>query len=228
MAKKSLPLIFVLIFNLWLIRILNGSILIGILIVLTTIFLYYKKLVPSFIFLLLLIFFQYKTSSINPLTYLNEQEKTLQIQRMHGYPSKFARWANWLEARPEALVFYKLEANLKEAADPNLYFFANHPRERVGVVEYEKFPYLLLPFFIIGIFSAEKEKLKYLLLSLTPLILISLIGNTNSFGPFSLFPFVAANISSGLMRVFENKAKFLIFAVVFGLIFIQTIAYATY
>lgn len=234
-SKKYLPLIFVLVFNLWIVKIFNYNLFIAIAVILGTFFVYHtiqsfskRSFYISAIFIFILLFLQYKTSSINSLVFLNENEKIEQQQRMRGYPRSLYRFANWLEQRKEALVFYKIEENLSEVVDPNLYFFANHPRERIGVVEYEKFPYILLPFLILGIFSLKKSNLKVLLLSLSPIFLILLIGNSNPIGPFSLFPFFAAHITKGLEPVFKNKRYFAVFILIFALVLIQTISYETY
>ena len=164
-SKKIPPLLFVLILNLWLFKIFTYSMVIGITVIMASISVYLsiyegkkRYYYISTIFISILLIFQYKTSSINPLTFLNENEKIEQQERMRGYPRHFYRFANWLEQRKEALIFYKLQENFFEVMDPNLYFFANHPRERVGVVEYEKFPYIFLPFLVIGLLSLEKIK----------------------------------------------------------------------
>lgn len=237
MLKKFSPLIFVIIFNLWIWKIFNFNFLIGITVILTTVSLYYKKLTLTILFFILILFLQYKTSSINSLTFLNGDEKIVQEQKMHGYPPVYISLgtkkvyipvSNWLEARPEILIFYKLQTNISEVVDPNLYFFANHPRERAGLKEYEMFPYILIPFFIFGISKTEKKDLKFLLLSISPLILLSLIGNSNKAGPFSLFPFVANSVSVGLYPIFSNKKYLVIFLIIFTLVFIQVLSYAKY
>lgn len=226
--KKLIPLIFVLIFNLWIWKILSFSVPIAVLVILASVSLYYKKFGLSLLLIILLLFFQYKTSSKNSLTFLNDNEKLQQQIRLRGYPPSKIPIANWLENRPEALIFYKLEANLSEVVDPNLYFFANHPRERIGVIEYEKLPYILLPFFILGILSIKKRDLKTLLLSISPFILISVIGNSNPAGPFSLFPFLTSFTAIGLVPIFDKRKYLFPFLTLFTLVFIQTIAYAKY
>jgi hypothetical protein len=233
--RKILPLIFVLIFNLWLVRIFRFNVFIGIAAIIGSVFIYLsiqrgtnKYLYFSGFCIFVLMFFQYKTSSVNSLVFLNENEKIEQQQRMRGYPKSLYRFANWLEQRKEALIFYKIEENFSEIADPNLYFLANHPRERIGIVEYEKMPYIFLPFFIIGILSINKTGVNILLLSISPVILLSLIGNSNPIGPFSLFPLLVAYIAKGLEPVFKNKKYFIAFILIFCLVFIQTVSYATF
>lgn len=92
--------------------------------------------------------------------------------------------------------------NFVEAIDPNLYFFANHPRERVGIPEFEKFFFFFLPFFVLGFFNlVRKWPLSLWLLALAaPLFLTSLTGHQNFFGPFSIFPFITAAVTAGFFR----------------------------
>lgn len=245
--KKWAVLVFILIANLWIWKMFSTNPIVAIATIFTTIALYLSVISNKRNFFILfaaamaiLLLIEWKTSSTNSLTYLNENEKMLLTERMHAYPPvgvNFAGrtlWipaANWLEQRKEILVFYKLKANLSELVDPNLYFYANHPRERVGVIEYEKFPYILLPIFVVGIFAFRKKDIKSAILGLSPLVLNSIIGNSNPSGPFALFPIVAVTISLGTITVLPIliKKKLLIPAVIiFTLVFIQTISYAKY
>ncbi len=54
----------------------------------------------------------------------------------------------YLENKP-LYIFHKFEQNLLRTLDVNLYFFGNHPRERAGISEFEKFSFLFLAFFIL-------------------------------------------------------------------------------
>lgn len=244
MFKKFLPLLFVFVFNFWLWKILSFNIALGLVIVLASIFLwleiqenkkfYFYTLIVLFG---LLLFFQWKTSFKTSLIYRNDNEKVIQQEWLKAYPPIYIKiagktiWipiAHWLEQRKESMVFYKIEENFSEVIDPNLFFFANHPRERVGVIEFEKFPYILLPIFIVGLFSIKKKNLKDLLLGLSPIVLISFIGNSNPIGPFALFPLFAAVISIGLAPIFSKKQFLIPFIAVFILVFIQIFAYAKY
>ncbi len=233
--RNFFPLIFVVIFNLWLIKIFWYGVSIGMVVFLASVAVYLsvqtgikKYFYIAAFFIFLLIIFQYNISLKVPLVFLNEYQKIEQRQRMRGYPRELYRFANWLEQRKEAVIFYKIEDNFSEVVDPNLYFFSNHPRERVGVVEYEKFPYILLPFFVIGILSIKKSGLNILLLSISPLILLSLIGDSSPIGPFSLFPFLAVYTAIGLEPIFKNRKYLIAFLLIFSLVFIQTVSYATY
>lgn len=207
-----------LLLNLWIWKIVSVSLLIGLVVILTTIF-RVKKIGIFLLFLLL--FFQVKTTNRVPLTHLSEDEIVRQIQRMREYDNP--RIAHILEERPEALVFFRIQNNLSQLVDPNFYFFANHPRERAGINEFEKFPYLLIPFFIYGFYKLVRKKEYFFLIFylFLPLLVLSLIGLNNPLGPFSLFPFILATS-------YEGFIKKPIFAGIYVLFFLQVLAYALY
>lgn len=241
MKRKSLALIFVLAFNFWIWKIFALNIFAGTITLLTTIFLWAdieerndKYFYLAAFFLVLLVFFQYRTSSINSLTFLNTSEKVNQQLRLRAYPPVSIKilgktiWiplANWFELRPETVAVYKLGDNLGENLDPNLFFFANHPRERVGVREFEKFPYILLLPFVIGLLSFKKKYTRDVVLSLSPLVLLAIIGNSNPAGPFVLFPFIAITTALGLVPIFAKKKYAIIFLIAFVLVFLQVASY---
>lgn len=248
MFSMIIPIIFPLTFNFWLGKIYMFDSTLCILVIVTSMVFWValnsnklKYLLLSVVLMAILLTVQWYTSAKTSLTYLTEQEKVTQIQHLHAYPPlkitimRKIIWipaANWLELRPEAVIFYKIKANFSEIVDPNLYFFANHPRERVGVVEFEKFPYIFLPAFLIGLFSFKHRHLLLLSISLSPILLNSLIGNSHPAGPFNLFPFFAITIALGLVvitpYILKRKVLILPTLLLFFLIFIQTLAYVRY
>jgi hypothetical protein len=117
--------------------------------------------------------------------------------------------AHWLEQRPETLSLYRIQSNLKEVLSPNYYFFANHPNERVGVREHEKFPYLLLPFFILGLFSLDYRKNKAVIafFIFAPILLVALAGTYFDIEPISLYPVIAVSSVLGIEHGWKRIAK---------------------
>ncbi len=236
----------ILLSNIWIWKIFQFNLFIAIVCLLSSWFLYRsitdKKINKILlVFLLILVFFQIKTTNVSPLTELTQQEKLLQIQRMKEYPPVHFKilnkdiWipaAHWLEERGETLSLYRIEKNLTDAVSLNLYFFANHPNERVGVKEFEKFPYILLPFFAIGFLGLDYKKNFWLVFSslVLPLIVIAFIGQNNPTGPFSLFPFIATASFLGIKYAYERlkKYKYLstgLFLFMYTLVLLQTILY---
>ncbi len=252
MVSSNLLLFFVLVFNLWIWRVVEFNIFIGLLLVASTVLLWLlikEKSKNSFLFLILffvLVAFQWQTTDRISLTNLTNDEQRLQQVRLRAHPPVYFKigdktiWiptGNWFELRKEAVAFYKIQANFADMIDPNLYFFANHPRERVGVKEFEKFPYLLLPAFIIGILSLTIKELKKLWPVLIPFVLISFIGNNNPYGPFSLFPFLAVITAKGVENIlikvnklprFPRRIVIPLSLFIFILVFVQVISYAKF
>lgn len=208
----------------------------------------YKKHL-SCIFLIsfiILLYSQMATTKAGSLTVLNNDQIRIKDMRLKSYPPVYIKigtktiWipiAHWFEERKETIAFFRIQKNLSENLDPNLYFFANHPRERIGYKEFDKFPYIFIPFFILGIIESVKLKNRNILyFSLfAPLLLTSIIGNVNPMGPFSLFPFFSINIALGLRYITEKyrdlnllaKKLGVLFFIIFTLfIFIQMIIYA--
>ena len=256
MPRLSLYFIFVLYANLWIWRIFSYNFFLGLLSLFTSALLCLclrsqksgnLKVLLLFSYALLLLF-QWQTTSISSLTQLDNDQKRIQQMRLNEYPPVSIRFRNktiwipiahWFEGRKETIAAFRIQNNFSENIDPMLYFFANHPRERVGIEEFEKFPYILFPFFLVGIFYLSKKlKISILLTSLLfPIALISIIGSKDNLGPFSLFPFISVATSAGLAETHrwvklllqKNYQKVLIaFAIVFILVFLQIASYAKY
>lgn len=133
--------------------------------------------------------FQYQTTKPTNYRELSEMEKIAQLRRMNEYPPSAYRLANLIEARPEAVVYFKLEKNFLAIFDlPLLFTTYLNP--------------LLLPFFLLGFFELIKIHPKQILfISSLPVVLLTLIGHENSRGPFSLFPIIYACAIFGLIRL---------------------------
>jgi len=213
--------------NSWIWRIYNSNISIFILIVLATIysFLVYEKKSKFATFGLIavlvpLFYFQFITTVPQSLTILENDELGVKQQRLKLYNSvgtsnaiynPFSPYLRILFHRVDLKNFLegdlgtistRIQRNFFESIDPNIYFFAGHPRERVWVKDFEKFYFLLCIPFFVGLhqifFKRNYVLIIYLGLSL---ILLSLIGHKNSFGPFILFPGIVLVILKGLMRI---------------------------
>jgi len=204
---------FVLLANFWIWRILFNSVPLGLLVLASSIFLYlsFKRSSKKYFFAFLVLFsllliFQWKTTSKESLVELSNDEQRVQQMRLKEYPPIRISIAHWFENREESIAFFRILENFSETIDPNLYFFANHPRERVGINEFEKFPYIFLPLFFYGLVLsvAERRKLVLGMSFILPVVLISIIGHKNQLGPFSLFPFLAVSITHGLELLFQT------------------------
>jgi hypothetical protein len=194
--------------NVWIWRVFRENFLIGLVLVFCSWFFYnsikfgkFQKL--SLVLLFVLLAFQLSKTEVRSLTYLTEGERVIQIRRLNEYPAVgfsigakkyWVPLAHWLEQRPETLALYRVQSNLKDVLSPNLYFFANHPNERVGVREHEKFPYIIFPFFVLGLLSLDFKKNRATLsfFILAPVLLVGFAGSYFDVEPVSFFPFIAA------------------------------------
>lgn len=243
-SKYFLSSQIVLFFNLWLFKIFSLNLLLGLTTLSSFLALYLaylkdtkKYFTVSIIFIGILCLFQYQTASSTNITNLSAEDKYNQELRMRAYPPLYLTIANkkkyipvayWFEAKFPAVALYKTQQNIFAFLNPNLYFFANHPLERVGVVEFEKFPYIFLPVFFLGVFEIKKKQFKFVLLGAIPLLMFFFFAPNSSLGPFSLFPIISLLTSLGVAKVIENKKLVAPFLILLVLVFIQTLAYEIY
>ena len=66
---------------------------------------------------LILMFVQYKDTNPTNFFQLSEMEKIVQLRRMNEYPPEAARLANYIEYRPEAVIYFQLEKNFIDSFD---------------------------------------------------------------------------------------------------------------
>lgn len=205
--------------NLWIWRIFQFNFLLCALLILLTFLLYltilenkkFKWYIVLGIFLIVFLF-QWKTTTPQSLILLDNDEQRIQKTRLQFYnPSShylrvlFARFnlKDFLEGDFNT-VSTRLTRNFFESMDPNIYFFAGHPRERVWAKDFEKFPFFFAVPFFWGFYKLIQTKNLYFYFSIiAPIILLSFIGHKNDIGPFSLFPVMVLSINSGLLQIIK-------------------------
>lgn len=187
-----------------------GGVHIPIIILLHILSLYFnwKKV---FVFsLLLLLFFQYQTTTLQSLTLLDNDEQRIQQIRLKEYKPS-SHYLRVLFHRFDLINFFegsigvastRLQRNFFESIDPNVYFFGGHPRERVWANDFEKLPYLAIFPFLIGLYHVIDRK-KYLIwISFSAgVILLTVIGHKNHLGPFILFPTILLTTFMGAIII---------------------------
>jgi len=102
----------------------------------------------------------------------------------------------------------KFTDNLTQIIDPNNYFFANHPRELRDNPNLSKFPYPLIFFFLIGLFTFKPP---FSILKVLSIYLLSSIINLSiltvpSGHDFILWPVIVYFIHQGL----KNQKRWLL------------------
>lgn len=189
-----------------------------------------KKMVLTLLVLVLCIvqIDQIQKTSLVPDTPVHQIEVK---NNLAAYPALPLPIAYWFEQKGVTQNIYALTVRAGEVLSPSLYFFSNHPRERSGYREFEKFQYILLPFFVLGLCALIKNKNYFLLMVLfiPGIVVFTLFGNRGELGPFLFFPFFAASIVQGLGLFFKKvDLKLLLFFVLFILVTIQTYAYTIF
>jgi hypothetical protein len=101
-------------------------------------------------------------------------------------------------------MVYRYQKNFFQGFDLNYYFFANHPRERVGIKETEKFSWLFLVPFLLGLYWQLRKKFvlgfAYYFIVLG---IISLFESLDRF-IFFVFPFFVFSIFLGFWTIFST------------------------
>lgn len=145
--------------------------------------------------MIVLLAFQYRTTRLTNFGQLTEIEKIAQLRRMNEYPPSAYRLANLIEARPEAVSYFKLEKNFLDIFDlPLLFTTYLNP--------------LLVPFFMLGFFEAIKARPKpVLFLAALPVALLTVIGHNNPNGPLVLFPVIYAGAAFGVMFLVKTVLR---------------------
>lgn len=111
-------------------------------------------------------------------------------------------------ANKATLVLSKFLDNGFVFLDWNYYFFAGHPRERVGVKEIEKLPWWLLPLFALGLLRLPRDKgllIKFGGWFLGVVIILNIFGLTDNLTGFILLPPIAVVIALGVPKAYEKK-----------------------
>ena len=155
MIKKIILFLIICLANAWIWRILGHNPLLGLsLIVLSFLLTFNLKFSTIILFGILSVFLLKNTFDTN-LLYISPLDNDRVEHRHEYYAVELGRvYRNRITINMNYRVAPYVSRYLKNMAynlDPNLYFFANHPRERIIAVEFEKFSFLFLPFFVIGL-----------------------------------------------------------------------------
>lgn len=162
----------------------------------------------------ILLIFQWKTSTEQSLILLENDEQRIQSERFKYYNPSL-HYARVLFARLNLINFLegdfntvstRLQRNFFETIDPNVYFFGGHPRERVWANDFEKFYFILIVPFFVGLYYLILNRKKFVLIySLISISSLTLIGHKNLMGPFILFPLFVICIWYGILKLLKYE-----------------------
>lgn len=100
------------------------------------------------------------------------------------------------------------QSNVFNSLSPNLYFFANHPREREKIHEFNMyFSLFIIPFLVGLVIFLNKSNLLILGYFVFALLTTGLIRQDYIFGPILLFPLINYFIVTGLIKIFKFFKK---------------------
>lgn len=207
--RKIVLIVLISIANFWIWRIFVQSPILALALMLLSIFLILRLKVLSLILMILLSLFLLRTSFDTNLLYVSPLEKDKLENRHEYYAQNLGRiYRNrigiYLHKNVSPYVA-RFEKNLAYNLDPNLYFFASHPRERLGIDEFDKFPLIALPFFLIGLGVLFLDKNNFLPIYVLAAVFISgFLFPGYRLGPVLMFPFMTAIIYLGLSRILEK------------------------
>lgn len=230
--SKLLLVLFLVFSSFWIYKIFYLNLLIGIvlIIVISVVSLNVSRKKVLFVCLILLLFLQYQTTEIKSLLALDNDQQRVQQERIRSYPLTYINlyfkviWLkpdSWIEQNKFVIALSKIEENFFENLDFNKYFFGGFPRNNPS--DFQKFIFILLPVFIIGVLNLVRKKdISFLILLFAiPILFLSTIGNDNALGPFSVLPFFIISMVYGidyLDRFLKHKAVFRVLAIIVVLI----------
>ena len=197
--------------NFWIWRIFTNDLVLAIVLILLSVSLYMLLSKGLFLKLTILLFIIASILTIKSgfdkdllvTTYdeenkLNDRHPYYAVELGNLYLNRFGTFIN----KKISPLFYQYETNFFSSLDLNLYFFASHPRERLGVEEFKKYNFLFLPVFLVGTFFIVQKKPKIVLIYLLAAGFVSgVISQNYRLGPVLLFPFFTTLIAFGLQQV---------------------------
>lgn len=209
MIKKYLILLIICLANAWIWKVFGGSPLLGITLIFISFLLAFNLKISSLILLAILGTFLLKNSFDVNLLHVSSLEKDRLEHKYEYYAQGLGKiYRNRIGIYLHYNVFPYTSRFLRNIAyntDPNLYFFANHPRERSVAAEFEKFSFILFPFFIIGLISIFVGSFGFLIFYFILSLLISaFVSPGYNLGPILIFPFIVTVLYLGVLKVFKK------------------------
>ncbi len=224
-SKQAAILLLISLLNFWIWKIIGVNIVIGLTLIILSILLLNttlsvkvgRNLVIVIVVLTLAVSFYNVKYGFDRTLFTKEPVERLLEQKRHGYLSKnlgnlFTNKLSLNYYSKLSLPLSKIQKNAFSALDPNLYFFASHPRERKGIDDFEKYSFILFPIFLIGLLKVLKEK--YIVLGiyfLWAFLMTALISARYALGPVLYFPIINVVLLYGVMPIFKfvrNYEKF--------------------
>lgn len=221
MNRFTLPHILVIILNSWWWVIIKRNFGVGLLVFALSlvVFTYFWQIKSRKLFLLLLtlttvLFFIAVREAFDESIFRLSALDIQQINKRHefyasGLGKIYTNRFSLTYFKEYNLPLYKLQRNFFANLDPNLYFFASHPRERLGIEEFKKYSLIFLPFFLIGILYCIYVKLSKILIYFVAISLLSsIVSPKYNLGPILFFPFINLTITIGILLSLKRGLRY--------------------
>lgn len=218
--KELLILLFVIILNPWWWVVIQRNLLVGILVFSLSFvnFIYFwqiesKKLIFLLIMLTMAVFFIAAREAFDESIFSKSALDIQQYYKRHEFYAKelgkiYTNRISLAYFKDFNLPIYKLQHNFFANLDPNLYFFKSHPRERIGVEEFEKYLPIFLPFFLVGfLYIICKSLPKILIYTVIISLISSLISPKFNLGPILFFPIINFMVTIGIILSSKSFRK---------------------
>ena len=173
------------------------------------------------VLLLMVVAFNFRGLYNNSILNYNNDLRQAVIEKSYLYPNI---WLPRIFQNKLNVYWDKFSFNFFALVDPNNYFFNFHPREiTIDNQNLQKFPFLSIVLFLIGLYNLSKNPDRNFLLTTIPILILnlSLLKNFDRYD-FSLYFPISLIIFSGL-KIFKLHFKkrqeiffglFLIFTVI--------------
>lgn len=198
--------------NPWLWIIFQNNLIVGLLVFVLSlaVYIYFWQIKSTKILLLVImlttaVFFLAVKEAFDESIFRNSALDIQQLTRRHeffanGLGKAYTNRISLTYFKDFSIPLYKLERNFFSNLDLNLYFFASHPRERIGLEEFEKYLPIFIPFFLLGFFYIiYKPFVKFFLYLLFISLISTVISPYYNMGPILFFPIFSVIITIGLL-----------------------------
>lgn len=201
---KYLILVLITLTNPWFFKILNVNILATVLLVVITFLLFIqiswdknRPLIQMAIILFSVYTFIITNSNFDKLLFVRTTEEVYGLNERRNY---YPKYIGLIFQNKINITLNKYLANLSENLDPNIYFFAGHPRERGNISDFEKFSPILIPFFLIGLFWSIRIRNGFVFgYNLSIIFFSGFLSPNNNIGSLMFFPLMCVLICQGII-----------------------------
>lgn len=140
-------------------------------------------------------FFQIWSTNINYAYSFSAVEVDKTTRSVNIYPASLGRFGRIIETKKEVLIIRKFISNFFNVVDPGEYFPS-------------RLPLISAPLVVIGIyfiFSERKKRKNVFFLFLLTILILSVLGPYQKYGPVLIYPFFLIATILTLQKIFKQN-----------------------